>query len=37
LVGEVTEGYDIVKQIEALGSASGTPKVKVVIADSGVV
>jgi cyclophilin family peptidyl-prolyl cis-trans isomerase len=33
--GEVTEGSDIVKQIEALGSSSGRPSAKVVIQDSG--
>ncbi|KAH9831185.1 cyclophilin [Rhodofomes roseus] len=33
--GEVTEGYELVKQIEGLGSASGTPKAKITIADSG--
>jgi len=35
--GEVVEGYDIVKTIEGQGSASGTPKVPVVIAKSGTV
>ncbi|KZT10445.1 uncharacterized protein LAESUDRAFT_755952 [Laetiporus sulphureus 93-53] len=36
--GEVIEGYDtVVKKVEALGSASGTPKAKIVIANSGVV
>ncbi|CCM00444.1 uncharacterized protein FIBRA_02476 [Fibroporia radiculosa] len=35
--GEVVEGYDtVVKRVEALGTASGTPKAKIVIADSGV-
>jgi len=34
--GEVLEGFDLVKQIESLGSASGNPKANVVIADSGV-
>lgn len=33
--GEVTEGYDIVKKIESLGSDSGAPKKKVVIDDCG--
>ena len=34
--GEVIEGYDtVVKQIEAVGSPSGTPSKKVVIANSG--
>ncbi|KAH9924197.1 cyclophilin [Fomitopsis serialis] len=34
--GEVVEGLDIVRKIESLGSASGTPKAKITIADSGV-
>ncbi|KZT63831.1 hypothetical protein DAEQUDRAFT_733372 [Daedalea quercina L-15889] len=35
--GEVIEGYDsVVKRVESLGSASGTPKGKITIADSGV-
>ncbi|KAG0352239.1 cytochrome P450 cyp2 [Gamsiella multidivaricata] len=33
--GEVVEGQDIVRQIENLGSASGSPKAKVTIAASG--
>jgi hypothetical protein len=34
--GEVVEGYDtVVKQIEAVGSPSGTPAKKVVIVNSG--
>ncbi|KAF9380610.1 cytochrome P450 cyp2 [Mortierella sp. AD011] len=33
--GHVTEGMDVVKQIEALGSSSGAPKAKIVIAASG--
>jgi cyclophilin family peptidyl-prolyl cis-trans isomerase len=33
--GRVTEGMDIVKQIEALGSPSGTTRKKIVVADSG--
>ncbi|KAG0002700.1 cytochrome P450 cyp2 [Entomortierella chlamydospora] len=33
--GNVTEGMDVVKKIEALGSQSGAPKAKVVIAASG--
>ena len=33
--GEVTQGMDIVKKIEALGSQSGKPKAKVIIADCG--
>ncbi|KAH9941206.1 cyclophilin [Epithele typhae] len=35
--GEVTEGMDLVKKIEGLGSASGTPKAKIVIVKSGTV
>ncbi|KAE8149483.1 cyclophilin-like domain-containing protein [Aspergillus avenaceus] len=35
--GEVVEGYDLVKQIEGLGSGSGTPKAKIVISESGTV
>ncbi|OBZ78209.1 Peptidyl-prolyl cis-trans isomerase [Grifola frondosa] len=35
--GEVVEGFDIVKKVESLGSASGTPKAKIVIAKSGTV
>ncbi|KAI0635332.1 cyclophilin [Trametes polyzona] len=35
--GEVVEGMDLVKKIEALGSASGTPKARITIADSGTV
>jgi len=33
--GKVLEGVDVVKNIEALGTGSGKPKGKVVIADSG--
>ena len=33
--GEVTEGVDVVKQIESVGSSQGTPMRKVVIADCG--
>ena len=33
--GEVTEGSDVVKQIEAEGSASGKTRGKVVVEDSG--
>jgi peptidylprolyl isomerase len=33
--GEVTEGVDVVRQIELVGSSQGTPKRKVVIADCG--
>ncbi|WP_432590315.1 peptidylprolyl isomerase [Streptomyces sp. HD1123-B1] len=35
--GEVVEGEDVVKAIEALGSHSGKPSKKVVIEESGVV
>ena len=35
--GEVTEGTDLVKKIEGLGSRSGAPKAKIAIAKSGVV
>ncbi|MEV5140531.1 peptidylprolyl isomerase [Streptomyces syringium] len=35
--GEVVEGQDLVTKIESLGSQSGTPRAKVVIAKSGVV
>ncbi|KAL3443584.1 cyclophilin-like domain-containing protein [Aspergillus insuetus] len=35
--GEVVDGSDLVKKIEAQGSQDGTPKAKVVIADSGTV
>lgn len=35
--GEVVEGMDIVKKIEALGSHSGTTKAKIVVAKSGTV
>jgi len=33
--GKVLEGSDVVKAIEAVGSGSGAPKSKVVVADSG--
>ena len=33
--GEVTEGSDLVKTIEGLGSRSGTPKSKLVISECG--
>jgi cyclophilin family peptidyl-prolyl cis-trans isomerase len=33
--GRVTEGMDVVKQIEALGSPSGTTRKKIVVADCG--
>ena len=33
--GEVTNGLDLVKKIESLGSQSGTPSKKVQIADCG--
>lgn len=35
--GEVSEGMDLVKAIEALGSGSGAPSKKVTISSSGVV
>lgn len=35
--GEVVEGLDIVKKVEALGSSSGKPKATVTIAKSGTV
>ena len=35
--GEVVEGMDVVKAIEAQGSQSGKPKVEVRIIDSGVI
>jgi len=35
--GEVVQGMDIVKKIEALGSASGTPRASITIARSGTV
>jgi peptidylprolyl isomerase len=33
--GKVLDGSDIVKNIEAMGTNSGTPKAKVTIVDSG--
>ncbi|KAF8716029.1 hypothetical protein AX14_012490 [Amanita brunnescens Koide BX004] len=35
--GEVVEGMDIVKKVESLGSASGSPKSTITIAKSGVI
>jgi peptidylprolyl isomerase len=35
--GEVVEGMDVVKAVEAIGTASGAPKLKVMITSSGVV
>ncbi|MFF9343321.1 MULTISPECIES: peptidylprolyl isomerase [unclassified Streptomyces] len=35
--GEVVQGQDVVKQVEALGSGSGATKAKITIAKSGVV
>ncbi|MET8288876.1 peptidylprolyl isomerase [Streptomyces sp. NPDC048448] len=35
--GEVVEGMDIVKQVEALGSRNGSTKAKITIAKSGIV
>jgi cyclophilin family peptidyl-prolyl cis-trans isomerase len=34
--GEVTDGFEVVKKIEALGSMSGKPKTEVVVEDCGV-
>lgn len=33
--GEVVEGIEVVDKVEALGSASGTPKARITIANSG--
>merc|ERR1711912_73205 len=33
--GKIVDGMDVVQQVEAVGSQSGTPSKKVVIADSG--
>jgi len=33
--GQVIEGMDVVKAVEAVGSQSGTPSQKVVVVDSG--
>lgn len=35
--GEVVEGMDVVKKIEALGSGNGTTSKKVIIEDCGIV
>ncbi|KAF7974102.1 hypothetical protein HWV62_5435 [Athelia sp. TMB] len=35
--GEVVNGMDVVKEIESLGTASGSPKAKVTIEDCGIV
>lgn len=35
--GEVVTGQDVVKDIEALGSSTGTPKKTITIVDCGVV
>jgi cyclophilin family peptidyl-prolyl cis-trans isomerase len=35
--GEVVEGMDVVKTIEAVGTDSGVPKQKVMVTSSGVV
>ena len=35
--GEVLEGYDLVKEIEAQGSGDGKPKSKIMIEKSGIV
>lgn len=34
--GEVSEGFEVVKKIEALGSMSGKPSTTVVVEDCGV-
>ncbi|CAN6639982.1 peptidyl-prolyl cis-trans isomerase C, mitochondrial [Trichomonascus vanleenenianus] len=33
--GEVTEGMDVVKKVEALGTSTGAPKQKIIIKDCG--
>jgi cyclophilin family peptidyl-prolyl cis-trans isomerase len=33
--GKVTEGMDVIKNIEAVGSGSGTTRTKVMVAASG--
>ncbi|CDO93995.1 unnamed protein product [Kluyveromyces dobzhanskii CBS 2104] len=33
--GEVTEGFDVVKKIEAMGTDSGSTRARIVIAESG--
>ena len=33
--GEVLEGVDVVKELEKIGTGSGTPKKKAVIVESG--
>ena len=35
--GEVVDGMDVVRKIEALGTREGKPKAKIVIANSGTV
>ena len=35
IFGEVTNGMDIVRKIEAMGTENGKPKKKVIIADCG--
>jgi cyclophilin family peptidyl-prolyl cis-trans isomerase len=37
IVGEVVEGFDVVKEIEARGTASGKPNANIKIAKSGTV
>lgn len=33
--GEVKEGYDVIKKVEAVGTGGGRPKAPVVITDCG--
>ena len=35
LIGEVVEGFDLVKKIEGYGTNSGSPKAKITISASG--
>ncbi len=35
--GEVVSGMDVVKKIEALGSSSGAPKGKIIVANCGTI
>jgi len=35
--GRVIQGYDVVKKVEALGTQSGTPRAKILIAQSGTI
>jgi hypothetical protein len=36
-IGEVVEGYEIVQEVEALGTAAGAPKKNIKIVRSGTV